>query len=108
MKWKKTFISGNSANVFGIELNGENLILKIAKHDQFVESPDEEMPQCVDENEIKSLHQSSDPCEHKPKNGLIRKLACSADPHLVPFEYYIAEKVALTRGLVRETNFNIH
>jgi hypothetical protein len=124
MKWKKTFISGNSAHVFGIELNGENLILKIAKHDHFVESPDEEIPHCVEENEIKSLHQSSDPCEHKPKNGLITKRACSADSHLgipkkmhfsfvkiiylVPFEYYIAEKVALTHGLVRQKHFNIH
>jgi len=82
MKWKKTFISGNSATVYGIELNGENLILKINKHDYFDESHNDEIPQCVDENDIKSLHESDDPCKHKPKNGLIRKVACTADHNL--------------------------
>jgi hypothetical protein len=82
MKWKKTFISGNSATVYGIELNGENLILKISKHDYLGESQNDEIPLCVDENDIKSLHESDDPCEHKPKNGLIRKVACTADHNL--------------------------
>ena len=102
MKWKKTFISGNSATVYGIELNGKNLILKITKHGQFGGSHNDEIPQCVEENDITSLHESHDPCNHKPKNGLIRKPACSAKQNLVPFEYYIAEKVALTDGLVSE------
>ncbi len=74
MKWKKTFISGNSAIVYGIELNGENFILKITKHGH-----SDEIPQCVDENDIQSLHQSPDPCHHKPENGLIEKPACSTD-----------------------------
>jgi hypothetical protein len=82
MKWKKTFISGNSANVFGIELNGENLILKITEHSNIGGSDNDEIPQCVDENDIKSLHESHNPCQHKPKNGLIRKLACAADDNL--------------------------
>ncbi|UJR37446.1 hypothetical protein I4U23_030149 [Adineta vaga] len=100
MKWKKTFISGNSATVYGIELNGENFILKITKHVQLGESHSGETPQCIHESDIKSLQESLDPCEHKPKNGLIRKSACSAESDLVPFEYYVAEKVALTRGLM--------
>jgi hypothetical protein len=82
MKWKKTFISGNSATVYGIELNGENLILKITKHGQLGGSHSDEIPQCVDESDIKSLQESHDPCDHKPKNGLIRKPACSAEPNL--------------------------
>jgi hypothetical protein len=82
MKWKKTFISGNSATVYGIELNGENLILKITKHNYFGGSHNDEIPQCVDENDIKSLHESNDPCKHKPKNGLIIKPACTADDNL--------------------------
>jgi hypothetical protein len=82
MKWKKTFISGNSATVYGIELNGENFILKITKHGDFGGSHNDEIPQCVDENEIQSLHESQDPCGHKPKNGLIRKSACTADHNL--------------------------
>ena len=82
MKWTKTFISGNSATVYGIKLNGENLILKIVKHDLSHETPADEIPACVDANEIKSLHDSHDPCQHQPKNGLIRKAACSADEHL--------------------------
>ncbi|CAF1192627.1 unnamed protein product [Rotaria sordida] len=97
---KKTFISGNSATVYGIELNGENLILKITKHNYTGGSHDNEILQCVHENDIESLYKSDDPCNHKPENGLIRKSSCSADPDLVPFEYYIAEKVALTRGLI--------
>ncbi|CAF2487927.1 unnamed protein product [Rotaria sp. Silwood2] len=100
MIWKKTFISGNSATVYGIELNGENLILKITKHNYIGGSRDNEIPQCVHENDIESLHKSDEPCNHKPKNGLIQKSSCSADPNLVPFEYYIAEKVALTRGFM--------
>ncbi|CAF0955322.1 unnamed protein product [Adineta steineri] len=100
MKWKKTFISGNSATVYGIELNGENYILKITKHHQSNGIHHDEIPQCVDETDIKSLHETDDSCDHKPKNGLIRKTACSAEQNLVPFEYYIAEKVALSRGLM--------
>lgn len=82
MKWTKTFISGNSATVYGIQLNGENFVLKIVKHDHSSGSPDDEISPCVDANEITSLHQSSDPCDHKPRNGLIHKIACSADDHL--------------------------
>lgn len=77
MKWKKTFISGNSANVFGVELNNKSLILKITKH-QF----DEKIPQCVHKNDVKSLHQSNNSCGHKPKYGFIQKSECSADPDL--------------------------
>ncbi|CAF1358590.1 unnamed protein product [Adineta ricciae] len=100
MKWKKTFISGNSADVFGIELNGDNFVLKISKHFPAEEGYANDITQCVHENDIKSLQESSDPCQHKPQRGLIEKAACSAEPGLVPFEYYIAEKVALTRGLM--------
>jgi hypothetical protein len=82
MKWRRTFISGNSATVYGIELNGENFILKITKHGHFSGSHNDETPQCVDETDIKSLHEAHDPCNHKPKNGLIRKAACSASHHL--------------------------
>ncbi|CAF3434425.1 unnamed protein product [Rotaria sp. Silwood1] len=100
MIWKKTFISGNSATVYGIELNGENLILKITKHNYIGGSHRNEISQCVREDDIESLHRADNPCNHKPENGLIQKSSCSADPKLVPFEYYIAEKVALTRGLM--------
>lgn len=82
MKWKKTFISGNSATVYGIELNGETLILKITKHNSISGSNNDEIPQCVEENDIKSLHESHDPCKHKPKNGIIRKSACAVDDNL--------------------------
>lgn len=82
MKWKKTFISGNSATVYGIELNGENLILKITKHNSMSGSHSDEIPQCVEENDIQSLQQSHDPCKHKPKNGLIRKSSCTIDATL--------------------------
>ncbi|CAF4442989.1 unnamed protein product, partial [Adineta steineri] len=34
------------------------------------------------------------------KMDLLEKTACSAEQNLVPFEYYIAEKVALSRGLM--------
>ncbi|CAF4458988.1 unnamed protein product [Rotaria socialis] len=97
MKWKKTFISGNSATVFGIELHSKNFILKITKHNYMME---DDIPRCVHRNDIKSLHASDNACSHKPKNGLIQKASCSADPNLVPFEYYIAEKIALTNGFM--------
>ena len=82
MKWKKTFISGNSAIVFGIELNGENLILKITKHAQSSGSHNDDIPQCVEETDIKSLHETHDPCHHKPKNGIVQRKACSASANL--------------------------
>jgi len=100
MTWKKTFISGNTATVYGIELNGRDFILKISKHAHAAGSPSDDIPQCVTEHDIRSLHQSHNPCDHKPKDGIIRRVTCSAEPHLVPFEYYIAEKVALTRNSV--------
>lgn len=106
MKWKKTFISGNTATVYGIELNGQDLILKISKHAHAAGSPSDDIPQCVTEYDIKSLQESHNPCDHKPKDGIIRKVACSAESHLVPFEYYIAEKVALTDRSVRSTQKN--
>ncbi|CAF2005588.1 unnamed protein product [Rotaria magnacalcarata] len=97
MKWKKTFISGNSATVFGIELYSKNFILKITKHNYMME---DDIPRCVHRNDIKSLHMSDNACSHKPKNGLIQKASCSADPNLVPLEYYIAEKIALANGFM--------
>lgn len=108
MTWKKTFISGNTATVYGIELNGQDFILKISKHAHAAGSPSDDIPQCVTEHDMRSLHQSHNPCDHKPKDGIIRRIACSAEPHLVPFEYYIAEKVALTRNSVCRKKRHAH
>jgi hypothetical protein len=82
MKWKKTFISGNSAIVYGIELNGENFILKITKHDHVDGLHTNDMAPCVEEDDIRSLHETDNPCRHKPRHGLVRTARCSALPNL--------------------------
>lgn len=82
MKWTKKFISGNSATVYGVELDGKPLILKITQHRRSSASHDDEDPQCVEENDIQSLRHTNDPCYHRPKRGLIIRPGCSAEPHL--------------------------
>jgi hypothetical protein len=82
MKWMKTFTSGNSATVYGVELDGKSVILKITQHRRSAASHDEEDPQCVGEDDIHSLRQAAQPCFHRPKRGLIIRPGCSADPHL--------------------------
>ena len=82
MKWKKTFVSGNSATVYGIELNGRKRILKITKHYQNAGLYHDDISQCVEEEDILSLQQTDTPCYHKPKHGLIETRGCSALPQI--------------------------
>ncbi|CAF1521168.1 unnamed protein product [Rotaria sordida] len=100
LKAAKSPLTPGSNSVGVISVKGREIPREFLQVVDFGDSCNNEIPQCVHENDIESLYKSDDPCNHKLENGLIRKSSCSADPDLVLFEYYIAEKVALTRGLV--------